>query len=255
MQKKLIFGISVSLIISILLIVTILFFGTQIATIIFCKITLSKHPVVYKVPEKITFENYSFTNITKLSCFDYEFELPWEDVSEKTMTQSLARILFKSGKGIAVFSPEISIDFAQTFRSREPKKAKLYYTFLGEKALRSDYDFYNTILRITPKDISLFKSPRHDIGATISLVLKSLFASNGNSGIYEFSNDNFRGFQFGAPSMSKIVALSVFNEKNKRLDFFLFDKKNENVDISQKEINFIISSIKYSTNRISKIGI
>ncbi len=48
--------------------------------------------------------------------------------------------------------------------------------------------------------------------------------------------------------MAKFIVFSVFNEKNKRLDFFLFDKKHKNkINISQKEINFIVSSIKHSS--------
>ena len=247
MQKKIIFGISLSAIFAILITISILFFSTQIITMIFCKVMFSKYPVVYKVPEKITLGNYFFTNTTKFSCFGDDFEFPWSDIAKQSVSQNFSMISFKSGILVTILSPEFSTDFAQTFKNKDPKKAKLYYSFLGEKALQDDYNFYKVILNTTPKDISLFKSPKKDVGITIKLVLKNLLAINGNSGIYEFDNGKFHTFQFGNPSMAKFIVFSIFNEKNKRLDFFLFDKKHKNkVNISQKEINFIVSSIKHS---------
>jgi len=247
MKKPLVFGISLFLIISIILVIATLSFGTQITTMVFCKITLAKHPVVYKVPEKIVLENYTFTNTTKFSCFGYDFEFPWSDVAKESVSQKFARIQFKSGIWVAVLSPEFAANFVEEYRKKDSKMEKVYSFILDEKTFQSEYDFHKAILNTTPHDLSLFKSPGKDIGIAILLTFKSLLAHLGDSGIYEFDNGNFCAFQFGNPLMSRAVMISVFSGKDTRLDLLIVDKKNKNkMNVSQKEINFIISSIKFS---------
>jgi len=251
MRKKCLVIICVAAVLISGIVVFVVLFGCQTAIVLLIRKSKAECPVLYEAPRKLDLEDRVFTNGTTLSYFEYEFEVPWSNIGKEDKRETSVRVLFESGKGVAIISPETDINIVQGLRGDDPEKAKLLSILLGRELLESNHSFYNTVLRVTPNDISIFRPRNQVIRAAILLCFKRALSINGESGLFEFESHGFRGFQFGSPSISDKVILNIFDNDDRHLEILVFVAPKRQAKLSQEEINHIILTLRASSEGIN----
>jgi hypothetical protein len=181
---------------------------------------------------------------SKLSCFGYEFEVPWQDVdTQNIQRRTMMLIPFRSGLGILVGhgSTHDLVDTAMNSSKTSPQYFRAAY---GDKAAGSDYEFLNLALNTTPSQVRLFGSKEDAARKFILVTIKAIIVP-GDSGIFTVQANEFRGFQYGDPSKHpKWVTVSLYSD-NGGIELSFSQKDLKPLAISQADINRVIQTLRY----------
>ncbi len=207
-----------------------------------------KYPTASMTPTPMSLDGVAGGSGTRLTYFGYEFEVPWTDV-DRNQTKSLdtlALIFFGTDKAITFHNPVKQLDAKTIFLGNgENRKAALLY---GKETLRSNYALTKVILQTTPGQVSIFMPRARDVGAGVFLMLKPIYAVNGETGIFAFETPFIRGFQFGDPKKRpKSVTVKAFDQADREIEMTFAVKQGSSVFITQMEINRVLRTLRRAT--------
>jgi len=221
------------------------FFGFQTLMLISVRWSYRNHPAVHATPVPLTDNSVAPAQGSNISCFGYQFEVPWQDVdSQNIQRKVMVLIPFRSGLTILVGhgSTHDLVDTAMNSAKISPEALHAAY---GDKAAQSDYEFLKLLLNATPESIKLLDSSG-DVGRRAALlVLKSLILL-GDPGIFDVEANEFKGFQYGDPSKRPRRVGVVLYSASGGVEISIARKDSTPLTISQADINRIIRTVRYS---------
>ena len=194
----------------------------------------NEYPVVYKVPQPRTVAQDSCNGEEQVFLFDSRpFNIVFDGEPEvREMEKSL--VLNVGAKRFFVLKSDV--DYLEDFKTPKSEDFEKVKKGLGVEKLDSNYDFWNMVLSMTPKDIPLVFSFGKAVARSVVLMLKPNMILYHDRSMYSFETSDARGFQFGGEGENKPVLLELFvdgDEYGVSLTGF-----------SQDEIDCLISSIK-----------
>jgi hypothetical protein len=206
-----------------------------------------KFPAVYRAPTELVDSSISPAPGRTLTCFGYEFDVPWDDLNESKMKQigRMQMIPFRSGNAL-LFSRMPPKEFVRTFLSSTKADPENVRKFWGADALESDYALHRLILETTPGQFTLLS--HREVAARGAMLLLSkgiMMPGGGDSGIFRVRTERFQGFQFGDPqSRPKSLSVEMFSD-DVGLSF-IFAQREDGIApaITQAEINRVLRTAR-----------
>lgn len=120
-----------------------------------------------------------------------------------------------------------------------------YRQIYGDAALQSDYSFHRMMFEATPSKITPFVSRQQAISQGMLVVMKGISAPRGaDSGIFEVSTGDFKGFQFGRPQGAPNGFSVELYSDTASLNFIFGQKAGGSVVILQPDINRILATLQ-----------
>lgn len=221
------------------------FFWFQTGMFIVTRYSYRNIPIASMTPVELTDHHIASGDGSKLSCFGYEFEVPWQDIdTQNIQRKGMVLIPFRSGMEILVGhgSTHSLVDTAIESTKTDPQHFRAAY---GDKAAQSDYEFLRLALNATPGSVRLVDS-KEDVARKTTLVLFKAMIVPGDSGIFIVQANGFKGFQYGDPSKHpKRVTVTLYSADG-GIEFTFDQKDLKPLAISQADINRVIQTLRYS---------
>lgn len=226
-------------------------FGTQTFYFLEAHNIARKLPFVKRTPIELTDLSISRAPGMRLSYFGYEFEIPWTDIdNEKTRVVggNKALIAFRSGNVFMLWSAPPH-EFMNGVLEQGKIDRDTFRKVYGDEALQSDYNFMRLILETTPDKITLLSSTKTAMSQGALLTVKAICVpGDPNSGIFDITGKEFKGFQYGRPqSPPKHLNVELFPDGG-HLDLFFEQKVNGPTLISQADINRVCANHPQGTS-------
>ena len=234
------------IIISILILFSLLFyFRANITTIVMVKFLMNDQIDRFNI-ELTHYQlqsDFQYENTKKLSSSNISLIAPWMDY-ENSKDQKYRTIhTFTSGKSISFWNSENS-NLLEKFKSdSNENKIKTLKKIVGEEAMNDPFLFEKSVYNSTANDVKFFIPRTEAAKLLMFLPIKSL--SMFQTYINYFTNDKIRGFQYDVPAKNKATVIYFFDNEDNNYEIIISG------DVSQNEIDFIISSIKLK-EQISK---
>lgn len=216
------------------------FWGYQTYISLYTLYTLRGDNVVNQIPKDLNIISQNCQKKSLLTIYGYDFGFPWSEIKETKNGNNHTSVFFKSGIVIAVADPKNIDSFPKNLLNEK------YIGVFGENALKNEYSFLYEMLNTTKKDISFFGETSRTIRSSILLNMKNIYLPlEAESGVYAFSGNNYRGFQFGDTTYkTRKIAINYFDENNNQIDMIIFIQNGNMAELKQEDINCIIKSIK-----------
>jgi hypothetical protein len=212
-----------------------------IAPFINYKFSEEKVPKAHIVPVQRTVisPNTDLSDYPKYSYYGLEFQIPWKKIIKREEKKGAVLLRSSDTQSIVIFDPQTVPVPRELLLGNDPNNAKRVKDFFGEEVMQSNYAFYNNILLITPKDITLTTPGKEAVAKSVLVALKPLLivTPGGETTVYSFTTNEIRGFQFGRPTGKGSVVITLFDEEDKMYEMVI---KCTN----QEDIDFILSTIK-----------
>lgn len=222
------------------------FFWFQTLMAISTRYSYRDIPIASVMPVALTDHNANASAGTKLSCFDYEFEVPWNDVdADNIQRKTMVLVPFHSGLDLLVGQGSTH-QIVDTVIENSKSNRQQFQAVYGDAATRSDYEFLRLALNATPAKVS-FLGSRQDVTRQSTLILVKTLIVPGDSGIFEVQANEFRGFQYGDPiKQPKKITVTLYSAEN-GIELTLSRKDGKPLaGISQADVNRIIQSVHHS---------
>jgi hypothetical protein len=223
------------------------FFWFQTLMVIQTRYSYRHIPIASMTPVELGDHTVASGTGTKLSCFGYEFEVPWQDVdTDNIQRKAMVLVPFRSGLEILVGhgSTHDLVDTVIESTKITPQHFRAAY---GDGAARSDYGFLSLALNATPAKVRLFAS-KEDVVRQSTLVLVKAIIVPGDSGIFEVQANEFRGFQYGDPiKHPKKITVTLYSADGGIELTFAQRGGKPLTAVSQADINRIIQTMHYTS--------
>ena len=211
-----------------------------------------KAPAVTRVvPTELKDQTVSQASGSRLSYFGYEFEVPWNDIDE-TQTKLYPKekptrvvLVFRSGLRLMITSLPARELINGISREIETSPQNMEAMF-GHEAMKSDYDFVNTLYEFTPDTMHHWSiSSKIFARESVLLVLKSIApVKSAETGIFRVQNQSFKGFQQGDAETRENGVLIDLHSDEGGLELIFAEKNYHSAGrVTQPEINRIIQSV------------
>jgi hypothetical protein len=214
-------------------------------------------PVARIVPTELKDHSVSQSPGTKLFYLGYEFQVPWSDLDEaKTVLYpkdkpEKTRVVLSCRSGLRLVvtnvPPREFASLCATEFKIQPQGVELLF---GPGASTSDYAFVSHVYGFTPDKMHYWSlSPRLHAREQMVLLTKSIMpVKAAASGIFNISNQFYRGFQQGDPRASRDdVVVDLYSDQD-HFETILSPKKYTNpTGVTQPEINRIVESLRKAT--------
>jgi hypothetical protein len=204
-------------------------------------------PEVSQLPQPLSDTSVAQAKGISVSAFGWEFEAPWQRVSNTRKLKLIETTSFEGGQGVGFVNPRESfsaVGLVLQSKSKEKEMQSEFEAEFGADATTSGYDFENTVLNTRVKDVSLFMSYKRAQRNWRLLFLKSMDLSDAKSGFFSFSFGNLHGFQMGDPAKTRDVAIHGFDPQGHRVELFIGINGQTN-RLQQSEINRILKTLHY----------
>ncbi len=221
------------------------FYWFQTGMLILNRYSYRNLPTANLTPVELMDHRVASGNGPKLSCFGFEFEVPWQDIDTQNIQRKVMVLIpFQSGLEILAGhgSTHSLVDTAMESTKTDPQHFRAAY---GDKAAQSDYDFLRLALNTTPGSIRLVDS-KEDVARKTTLLLFKTLIAPGDSGIFAVQANEFKGFQYGDPSKHpKRVTVTLYSAQG-GIELSFSQKDMKPLAISQADINRAIQTLRYS---------
>ena len=217
------------------------FFGVQTAAVILVKRKAAVSPEMSMVPQPLVSPSASEASGKRFSCFGYEFELPWADVTVD-VKESSVRIAAKSGKTVFFPDPAKQVDILEEVTPQDADSRDAVVALFGE----GRYDFYSDMLNATPDQLSVFMPREESIRVSVLLSMKGVLVpvTGPPSGIFAFAHGDFRGFQFGDPAVADKVFVELFHQDRPPFQVVFLGGQDPRARLCQDDINRLTTTLK-----------
>jgi hypothetical protein len=202
-------------------------------------------PVISKTPVPLRDTSAATVEGTHISAFGWDCEAPWARVATRRKNPLIESTEFENGKSIGFFDPSQTFDplaeFGRTTNDRATR-TRLQAVF-GKDTMSSDYDLERATLQVTPQDFSVFMSNKRASADATLLFFKYISIGRADTGLFSFSFENLRGFQWGDPALARFVMIHGYDPQDHgvRITVAMADGSHEH--ILQSEINRIVQTL------------
>lgn len=202
-----------------------------------------KNPELYQIPQErqVKTVEYSIGNYVEFSYSGIRLKTPWTEIKRIEEWPMAKRAFFDQDnktKSLLIFNAQKAspLTFKETLLGYDPRDIQKIKEFFGEERLKSNYNFYKLVLEASPEQINILTPPKEAMAKFILIILKQGLALMGEEGIYSFSVDNIKGFQFGTPGKSEKMVIDFFDNNDNQYTLLISG--------TQEEIDFILGSIE-----------
>jgi hypothetical protein len=225
------------------LLIYVWLFGIQNVIALEARYGLRNVPVATTTPIPLSDHTVTNSKGAELRYFGYKFEVPWEDLDTSGIKVGKVKAVlpFQSGVLIAFLSTtnhEFIDGISENLRMSPVELRNMY----GSQAMLTDYDFYRLLLYATPKAVRPFDSRKESIAGSTLMIIKALAVPE-DSGMYEISAGEFRGFQYGNPGKHPRRIVVDLYSSTRGVEFVFLRPDRKPLSISQSEINRVIQSL------------
>ena len=219
-------------------------FGRAIELYYLTKRAAKDDASLVRVPVPATTSRISQPAGKAFAFFGVEFQVPWGGEPKLKQSQLSARVQFPEGQFVLLFDPSQGVDRIKVLT--ESGAGRYSERVFGSDAMRSNYAMVNSLLNVTPKDISLWMPRVQLVRNCIFLMLKPTELVNTETGLFQFQNQRMRGFQKGDPAKSEAVDLDAFDADDREYKIFVGRTKGTHGSLRQEDINLILSTLKFT---------
>ena len=199
-------------------------------------------PLLSIVPRPLVTDALAAHTSAPLSYFSVEFRAPWTGDVQVKQYKSTVRIQFPEGQFIMFSDPSQGIDRIKSLRENRQGDPERVF---GSQAMRSNFAFVQTTLRLTPKDITLWRPRVQLVRNCVMFGLKLAEIGGTETGLFQFQFGSSKGFQKGDPEKAAAVTLQVFDPSDREFSIFIGRTKGTDGRVRQEDINSVLASIRY----------
>jgi hypothetical protein len=228
------------------------FFGVQSFTWWKVRQLEKSDPVVSVTPQVLRDTAPSNQPGLKLSAYGYEFEVPWRDIeNDKTRSGDFVTLYyFQSGQFLMFSNPDKAANVRGILLADDEKR-KAAMQVWGEKAIESNFAWMKAALETSPAEMSVFAPRLKMVHLVNLLVLKSIFAMGGETGVFAVDTSTVRGFQMGDPDKRpKVIFVRAFDMDDHQLELTFGVQKGSTGQITQADINRVLQTVRRQGTRI-----
>jgi hypothetical protein len=196
------------------------------------------------VPRPLADTRISIAQVSTLSFYGYQFEVPWREIDKEWDEGRTVKIRFKTGETIRFNNPEDFQDspISENFvRDDDDKFMKAF----GTEVRESKYDQLRAVVSATPTQLSPFRSHTEFARIWILLEIKGLWFEHDTVApdIFSFETNDYRGFEFSGLSRgSQNVTVNLSDMADHWFQINIQGDDRLGIRINQPEINCIIQS-------------
>jgi hypothetical protein len=195
------------------------------------------HAGLSVTPETLRDSSSSKLSPARLQCFEYSFQVPWQEIEQRKDSRSAAIIRFKRGPTMIAFDPAQMTSLSKDLR----KNAKQLERVFGQRALSSGYDWMGAELSATPDSIRWWDREAN-VRTAVLLGLKSSQVLQTSTAILRISNAKLKGFQLGDPTKDQQVKLELFDVNDRQYELLIASTAKS--EMTQADINAIVASMR-----------
>jgi hypothetical protein len=199
------------------------------------------------VPQPLTRNDLAPSTGLTMRRFGIEFECPWKAVDLVNDYGAIGTIRFTSGQGLTVFGPSSQSGWAAIEETKGADGVSLG-GIIGIDG-SSGFEWVNSILRITPEQISIFMPRAAAKRSAMLLTLKSFVATGAETGLFTINTARLKGFQKGDPSRHPAsIQVDLFDDQNREVQYWFRTKQGSGAEITQADINRILQTTSLLAN-------
>jgi len=214
-----------------------------------------KTPAVARVvPTELKDHSVADVPGSRLAYVGYEFEVPWNDLDDaqtkfypkNAAEKNRVDLHFRSGLRLIVTAIPPH-EWSHNLAAESKVSSEDIEAEYGAEAMKSDYSFVKTLYEFTPGKMNHWQVFRGTHARDqLLLILKSLMPLKAaESGIFNIQNQDYKGFQQGAPQMHPDgVAINLYRDDGSIE--MLFQTKDYRIasGLTQAELNRVIGSVR-----------
>ncbi len=203
--------------------------GTDAVVLYFARQTIQEHPNLSIVPTPVPDKNIEMPNGITINRFEFSFQVPWEEIEYEKNGKTVSLLDFKNGGTIIIFDPSIALDRAKSIQeaAKTTHDAKVIRQVYGSRALSSNYDFMASELATSPSHVKWWASKTSNVKSVVLLNLKTTEILDSNA-IYQLSNNEMHGFQFGNPAVVPYrIELNLFDRNDRRYHIIISSRDKQ----------------------------
>lgn len=220
-------------------------------TIFFMTRSIAKKlPYVWVTQQPLLNYDVSAAPGTKLSYFEYNFEVPWTGgFKERGGQNGIVELKFDSGQTLLFMAPKNHAGLLSEIVGDPSMHMNNLQPVFGELTNRSPYDQYAALLNTTPSSIHAFGPRAEAVRNETLLTIKALSSpAMLKTGAFSFDLPETHGFQIGDPGKGRSAQLEVFVKEGGNWVEIICATKNDSVKLAQPELNRILASFHAEEN-------
>lgn len=181
---------------------------------------------------------------TKVTAFDYQFNVPWSGKPATSEEPGQTVIRFDQGPVILFYDPQAQADMQAKLNSQNPTEYQQFSNaFLGQ-TFDTNYAIYNAVYGASPADVSPFSSLSNAIRVNQLLLWKIAFGADASPGLHAIQLGDNRGFEFGDPATGNPVALRLFNGRDKQFRIVFMNAPGAETKFTQGDIDLAVKTLE-----------
>jgi hypothetical protein len=223
-----------------------IFFGLQTVAALQTRRWAQTSPFLRATPQPLPSSAASAAQEKNLFFYGLSFEAPWKGIAKTTKGDAHSEVDFRSGETIIFFNPDDEQDIVGSIKSGDPTVYNHYERIFGTGFYPSNYALYTAVYGAAPAEISPFMARSKVARIETLLLWKLRFGTDGANTIFTVQTSHMRGFQFGDPSLNRIVIARLFDENDRQVKIVFASKSGQPGTISQADINCVLDSVEPS---------
>ena len=181
---------------------------------------------------------------TKLTAFDYQFNVPWPDKLTVTEEADKTEFRFAAGPVILFYDPLAQADMQKVLNSENPSQYQNFANAFAGQTFDTNYAIYDAVYEASPADISPFSSLMNAIRTNQLLLWKIAFGADAGPGLHSIQFGSNHGFEFGDPAGGQPVALRIFDGRDRQFRIMFMNSPDAKTKFTQADIDSAVQSLE-----------
>ncbi len=181
---------------------------------------------------------------TKLTAFDYQFNVAWTGKPTTSEEPGQTVIRFDQGPVILFYDPQAQADMQAKLNSQNPTEYQQFSNAFVGQTFDTNYAIYNAVYGASPADVSPFSSLSNAIRVNQLLLWKIAFGADAGPGLHAIQLGDNRGFEFGDPATGNPVALRLFNGRDKQFRIVFMNAPGAKTKFTQGDIDLAVKTLE-----------